>query len=210
MGIQTGPFVKSDRRNKKNTKITSVGDKQDKRKNMVIPYVAGMSEKLRRIFKKHHIPVCFKPNNTLRQQLVHPKDPTPKHKMNNIVYAVQCSEECSELYIGETKQQLHQRMAQHRRAKASGQDSAVYLHLKDKGHSFEDSQVRILDREEDWFKRGVKEAIYVKMEKPSLNRGGGVRHLLSATYNAVLTPLSGNPLTPPNSNHANAINTLLP
>ena len=101
-------------------------------------------------------------------------------------------------------------MAQHRRAKASGQDSAVYLHLKDKGHSFEDSQVRILDREEDWFKRGVKEAIYVKTEKPSLNRGGGVRHLLSATYNAVLTPLSGNPLTPPNSNHANAINTLLP
>ncbi|TWW69496.1 hypothetical protein D4764_18G0003020 [Takifugu flavidus] len=31
-------------------------------------------------------------------------------------------------------------MAQHRRATSSGQDSAVHLHLKESGHSFEDSQ----------------------------------------------------------------------
>uniref|UniRef100_A0A3Q4AIE0 Murine leukemia virus integrase C-terminal domain-containing protein n=1 Tax=Mola mola TaxID=94237 RepID=A0A3Q4AIE0_MOLML len=41
------------------------------------------------------------------------------------MYAVQCTEECSDLYIGETKQPLHRRMAQHRRATSSGQDSAV-------------------------------------------------------------------------------------
>ena len=64
-------------------------------------------------------------------------------------------------------------MAQHRRAKASGQDSAVYLHLNETGHTFEDSQVRVLDKEADWYKRGVKEAIFVKMEKSSLNRGKG-------------------------------------
>ncbi|TWW56851.1 hypothetical protein D4764_14G0010510 [Takifugu flavidus] len=77
-------------------------------------------------------------------------------------------------------------MAQHRRATSSGQDSAVHLHLKESGHSFEDSQVRILAREDRWFERGVKEAIHVKLEKPSLNRGGGLRHFLSPTYNAVL------------------------
>lgn len=90
------------------------------------------------------------------------------------MYAVQCSEECPDLYIGETKQPLNKRMAQHRRANSSGQDSAVYLHLKEKVHSFEDSNVHILDREDRWFERGVKEAIYVKLEKPSLNRGGGL------------------------------------
>ncbi|TWW65670.1 Krev interaction trapped protein 1 [Takifugu flavidus] len=99
---------------------------------------------------------------------------------------MRCQEECKELYIGETKQPLHRRMAQHRRATSSGQDSAVHLHLKESGHSFEDSQVRILAREDRWFERGVKEAIHVKLEKPSLNRGGGLRHFLSPTYNAVL------------------------
>ncbi|TWW64971.1 hypothetical protein D4764_22G0006180 [Takifugu flavidus] len=52
--------------------------------------------------------------------------------------------------------------------------------------TLEDSQVRILAREDRWFERGVKEAIHVKLEKPSLNRGGGLRHFLSPTYNAVL------------------------
>ncbi|XP_041430610.1 LOW QUALITY PROTEIN: uncharacterized protein LOC121397622 [Xenopus laevis] len=155
------------------------------RRNIVIPYVAGVSEKLRRIFNKHHVPVFFKPSNTLRQKLVHPKDQTPKEKQSNVVYGVQCSEECTDLYIGETKQLLSKRMAQHRRENSTGQNSAVFLHLKDKGHSFEDSKVQILDKEDRWFERGVKEMIHVKVERPSLNRGGGLRHHLSATYNAV-------------------------
>jgi len=72
-------------------------------------------------------------------------------------------------------------MAQHRRANSSGLDSAVHLHLEEeKAHSFEDSKVHILDREDRRFERGVKEAIYVKVEKPSLNRGGGLRHHQSA------------------------------
>ncbi|KAE8588439.1 hypothetical protein XENTR_v10022544 [Xenopus tropicalis] len=80
-------------------------------------------------------------------------------------------------------------MAQHRWANSSGQDSAVSLHLKEKGHSFEDSNVHILDREDRWFERGVKEAIYASLQKPSLNRGGGLRHRLSPTYNGALTSL---------------------
>ena len=94
-----------------------------------------------------------------------------------------------DLYIGETKQPLHKCMAQHRRATTTGQDSAVHLHLKEKGHSFDDHKVRILAREDRWFERGVKEAIHVKLERPSLNRGGGLRHHLSPTYNAVLRAL---------------------
>lgn len=34
---------------------------------------------------------------------------TPKHILNNVVYAVQCSEACSDLYTGESKQTLHKR-----------------------------------------------------------------------------------------------------
>ena len=41
------------------------------------------------------------------------------------------------------------------------------------------------DRDDRWLKKGVKEAIYVHLEKPFLNRGGGLRHHLSATYNGL-------------------------
>ena len=55
---------------------------------MDIPYTVGVSEKLRRIFGKHHIPVYFKPTNTLRQRLIHLKDQTPKRNRSNIVLSL--------------------------------------------------------------------------------------------------------------------------
>lgn len=69
---------------------------------------------------------------------------------------------------------------------SSCQDSAVHPHLKDKGHSFDNSNIHILDREDRWFEREVKEAIYLKLERPPLNSGGSLRHHLSSTYSAVL------------------------
>lgn len=54
-------------------KDNTIGDeeKKDRRNNIVIPYVSGISEKLRSIFNKHRIPVFFKPSNILRQKVVH-------------------------------------------------------------------------------------------------------------------------------------------
>ncbi len=65
-----------------------------------------------------------------------------------------------------------------------GQDLIMYMHLKDNNKSIKDSDVKILDREDRWFERIVKEAIFVKLEQPSLRQG------LSATYNAVLSSLA--------------------
>ena len=66
--------------------------RRTKATTMFLLYVAGVSEKFRRIFSNHNIPVSFRPFNTLRQKLVHPKDKTPTHKHNNVVHAVQCNE----------------------------------------------------------------------------------------------------------------------
>ena len=45
-----------------------------------------------------------------------------------------------------------------------------------KNHSFEGNNGNISAREDRWFERGVKVSIYVKLERPSLNRGGGLWH----------------------------------
>ncbi|XP_050957575.1 uncharacterized protein LOC127158535, partial [Labeo rohita] len=182
-------FIKAQKNKPNDPKSGNIKIKRPRRSHVVIPYVAGLSEKFRRVFSKHNIPVYFKPKNTLRQMLVHPKDQVPKHQKCNLVYAVKCTEECKDLYIGETKQMLSKRMSQHRRGNSSGQESAVFTHLQKEQHSFKDQDVYILDREDGWFERGVKEAIYVKVERPSLNRGGGLRHHLSSSYNAVLRTL---------------------
>ena len=87
---------------------------------------------------------------------------------------------------GKTKQTIHKRMAQHRRATSSGQDSAVHLQLKESGHSFEDRQVCVLEREDHWFEKGVKKAIHVKLKKNIFKPGWWPKTLLSPTYNAVL------------------------
>lgn len=119
-----------------------------------------------------------------RQKLVHPKDNETRHKQSNVVSAVQYPEECKELYIQDTKQPLHKQTTQHRPATFSGQDLAVHPHLKKRGRSFEDSQVCGLEKIH-WFETGVMDAIYVKLEKPFLNTGGGRRRFLPPTYNVL-------------------------
>ena len=107
-------FIKSIKRPAKHTGPPHEG-KNNKPSNIVVPFVAGVSEKLWRIFSKQVVPVHFKVSHTLRQRLFHLKDKIPKHKLSN-VGAVQCSEEGSDLCIGKTKQLLYRRVAKHRRA----------------------------------------------------------------------------------------------
>lgn len=146
-------YVKASSNSTKQQTYFSVGLRGDEEAN--IPYITRVFEKLRQMYSKYSISMHFKFGNTHGQRLVQPKDKTLKHKLSGVINAVQCSKECSDLCIGgnKRKQQLHERMAKHRRANLSGQDSAVHLHLKDKQHFYGDTNVHILDREERWFER---------------------------------------------------------
>lgn len=74
---------------------------------------------------KNLIHVFFMPSNTLRQKLVHPTDCTPKYMDSNLMYAVQCSEECTNFYIGEIKQPLKKHTPQQSKTSSSVQDLVV-------------------------------------------------------------------------------------
>ena len=47
----------------------------------------------------------------------------------------------------------------------------------------------ILEQENRWFERGVRKAIHVHLENPSLSSGGGLRYNLSPTYHAALSSI---------------------
>lgn len=59
------------------------------------------------------------------------------------------------------------------RSNSTGKEPVLQPHLNNEGNSLEDSNVHVLAEKRKWFDRGVKEAMLVKVEKPSLSRGGG-------------------------------------
>ena len=58
-------------------------------------------------------------------------------------------------------------------------------HVATDEHSREDFEYSIIYREENWFKRGIKEAIAIRKLKPNLNQDDG-RYHLSAIYDNLI------------------------
>ena len=61
----------------------------------------GLSEHLQRTFKQHGVSIYYKPINTIRSNLVHPKGKSDPNRCAGIVYDIRCGT-CDKHYIGET------------------------------------------------------------------------------------------------------------
>ncbi|KAI8515731.1 calcium ion binding, partial [Branchiostoma belcheri] len=92
----------------------------------------------------------------------------------------------TQTYIGETERSLKTRFLEHRRPSSNTSEVSQHIHIESPGHTVTLDKVRILDTEQDYFVRGVKEAVYIRAHQPSLNRDGG-RYRLPATFDALLT-----------------------
>ncbi len=99
-----------------------------------------------------------------------PAEKTLRCKQSNVVYTVRSSQDCTDFYTRETKQPLHKRNTGE---PTPWVETAVHLHLKEKGHSLKDSNVYMLAKEDKWFERGMKEAINIKPQ-PLVNGEGGL------------------------------------
>ena len=109
------------RRNIEKRNHSNVQNKEDKKYvgYINIPYIAGTSEILRRIFQKHKFRCTFYSSDTIRKTLSNPKDKIEKGKQNNIVYKIPCAD-CNAVYIGESKRSFDQRSKEHDRAVKNG------------------------------------------------------------------------------------------
>ena len=155
---------------KKTPQETTTSDRtQSRQKPLGIPYIQGKSEELSRSFKKFGINIYHKPFNTLRSQLVHPKDRTDKLKKCGVIYLVTCNN-CNKQYIGETGRPLGKRLEEHRK----NSNSAINEHMSTTGHLINWEDVKILTSESNTSRRKIKEAIYIHRHKPALNRDQGL------------------------------------
>ena len=159
---------------------------------MTLPYAPGLTEPLRRIFSEYDIRVSVKPTVKLRQLLVRPKDKAKAGDQAGVVYNIECEgrlnngEQCKETYIGETERTLHKRFLEHRRpSSVSSSEVARHVHIESPGHEISQSGVKILARESDYKARGIKEAIYIRMHRPSLNEYQG-RYNLPPVWDGAL------------------------
>ena len=148
-----------------------------------LPYIQGVSETLTRDFKKQGVCTYHKPVNTIRQQLVHPKDPTPMEKKCGVVYKIQCGD-CEEAYIGETARPFGVRFREHVNSTRSS-TTAVNNHQRNTRRALDLSSSSVVVREKDTFKRRIREAIEIHCQAPTLNRDVGYE--LPAIYRDVLS-----------------------
>ena len=70
---------------------------------MVVPYYQGLSESIRRSYKKNGVQVHFKGGPTIRNLLMAPKDKDHILQKSGVIYRYRCDRvEHDEEYIGES------------------------------------------------------------------------------------------------------------
>ena len=148
--------------------------------HVVVPYVEGTSEAYRNTMEKHGIKVYFKGHNTIKNNLVSPKDFANKEKKSGLIYRIRCNS-CSDSYVGETGRMFQDRLKDHRRA-----PSPVHLHSTNTGHPPPSlDNIDILAREAHSKKRLIKESMYIRVNNPVLNRNIG-KYELPHIYDKLL------------------------
>ncbi len=70
---------------------------------VVIPYVAGLSESVGKVMRKHRIATAMKQHMTMKQLLVHLKDKSEIEEVGELVYEMPCKS-CEASFVGEQEE----------------------------------------------------------------------------------------------------------
>jgi hypothetical protein len=124
---------------------------------------------------KNNINIVFKPKLTIGK-IIH-KHKRRELEKKDVIYGIGCKD-CEELYIGETGQNLKDRIYQHKYAVMNNKKdskghfvSALSDHKEKSGHEeFKWDEVKIFGKEENRSKRKFKESFFIRKEKASINR----------------------------------------
>ena len=148
-------------------------NKPTKRSHIVIPYTPGICKSIKNIGKKYGIAVYFKGNRTLKNILMSPKDKDEMANKSSIIYSYCCGEiGCDEEYVGESGRTFGERFKEHMKT-----PSPILHHQSVSGHITSMDNFRILGREENNMPRTIQEAMFIRVNNPTLNRNIGKYNL---------------------------------
>ena len=102
-----------------------------------------------------------------------PKDKDPITNESGVIYRYKCNEDwCEEEYIGEYARTFAEKFKEHQKS-----PSPIYDHCKTSGHKVNINIFTIIGREDKNLTRAIKEALFIRVNDPSLNRNIGKYHL---------------------------------
>ena len=140
-----------------------------------LPYIKGVSDKIKLILLETGVQVAFKPFLTIGRFLPFIKDQINHNNKSNLVYEVSCPN-CAFVYIGQTKRDLKSRIKEHQRAIKfqRPEKSALCQHSMENDHLIDWSEVKILKVEHNYSKRLFTESLYINEKHEVLNRNVGL------------------------------------
>ena len=156
------PFIRRAASRSKRKKRTNDPYKQEVRATACIPYVAGVSEAIRRVLSSLSIRTVMKPKPWKWTLMRGAKDRVPPLQDPGVVYAIGC-QDCREVYVGETGRTAQQRAREHKCHTRCGRIelSAIAKHAHDEGHNIY-WEPRIVAKETNAARRKVKEALAIR------------------------------------------------
>ena len=141
--------------------------------DIVVPYHRGLSESFKKVCNNHGMQVYFKGGTTIQNLLMVPKDQDTIQKRSGVIYRYKCNRvECDEEYIGESSRTFGERFKEHLKA-----PSPIFDHYSITHHNVSIEKFSIVGREDQNLMRTIKEALYIRVNNPSLNRNIGKYHL---------------------------------
>ena len=119
---------------------------------------------------KHGVNTIHKPTNTIKQQLVHPKDKT---KDGDKCGVIKC-DSCEKNFVGETARAFSIRFKEHQKTRCEPPVlTGVGEHIKNTGHKVTEANTKIIAREEDYFRRKIRESVEIRISRPVLYKDQG-------------------------------------
>ena len=135
----------------------------------VVPYVQGVSDRVKRTLQHFNIRTAFKPIRTLAFVFKKPKDRPSEEKIAGIVYRVE-GKDCDFSYIGESKRCWASRRVEHDPARAASKESAIRKHAERTTHDIHPRYGQIFERNETNYKRRIfLESLHSNIDKNSVN-----------------------------------------